>query len=129
MKKQIFLILLVFITTAGSIMGQEMVEQKPNVHAKETYFKLKADLNLVGEQDAKVYQVFEDYYTTQMKIKEEMRLGGNTDAERMKDNMQRVAGARDAKLKVILTEEQMKKWVNEVEPAMYPQRKREAQKQ
>ena len=30
----------------------------------------------------------------------------------MKDNMQRVAGVRDAKLKVILTDEQMKKWVN-----------------
>ena len=30
---------------------------------------------------------------------------------------------RDDKLKAILTEDQMKKWTNEVEPAMRPQRK------
>ena len=129
MKKQLFLTLLVFITTAGSIMAQEMVEQKPNVHAKETYFKLKADLNLVGEQDAKVYQVFEDYYTTEMKIKEEMRHAGNTDAERFADNMRRTAVLRDTKLKAILTEAQLNKWINEIEPSMRAPKKVEEQKQ
>ena len=129
MKKQLILILLLFITTAGSIMAQGTMEQKPNVRAKETYFKLKTDLTLLGEQDAKVYQVFEDYYTTIQKVREEMRASGNLDRENMRDNMQRVAGVRDAKLKVILTEDQMKKWVNEVEPTMYPKTKREEQKQ
>ncbi len=118
MKKQLFLTLLAFITTAGSIMAQQAVDQKPHVHAKETYFKLKTDLSLTGGQDAKVYQVFEDYYTTEMKIKEEMRAAGNTDAERFADNMQRIAGVRDTKLKVILTEAQLNKWTNEIEPAM-----------
>ncbi len=129
MKKQLILILLVFITTAGSILAQGTMEQKPNARAKETYFKLKTDLTLVGEQDAKVYQVFEDYYTTIQKVRDEMSASGSMDREKMKDNMQRVSGVRDAKLKVILTEEQMKKWVNEVEPAMHPQRKKEEQKQ
>ena len=118
MKKQLFLTLLAIISTAGSIMAQQEVEQKPHVRAKETYFKLKADLNLVGEQESKVYMIFEDFYTTEMKIKEEMRNAGNTDAERFADNMQRTAVVRDGKLKAILTEVQLNKWLNEIEPSM-----------
>jgi hypothetical protein len=129
MKKQLFLTLFAFITTVGSIMAQQAVEQKPNVHAKETYFKLKTDLSLTGEQDAKVYQVFEDYYTTKMKIKEEMRHAGNTDAERFADNMRRTALLRDTKLKAILTEAQLNKWVSEIEPSMRSPKKVEDQKQ
>ncbi|MCY7292065.1 MAG: hypothetical protein LH615_07775 [Ferruginibacter sp.] len=129
MKKKIFLSLLVFVTTAGSIIAQQTVEQKPNVHAKETYFKLKTDLSLVGDQEAKVYMVFEDYYTTEMKIKEEMRHAGNTDAERFADNMRRVALLRDTKLKAILTAAQLNKWVTEIEPSMRAPKKAEEQKQ
>ena len=128
MKKKIFLSLIVLVATAGSIMAQE-TSQKPNVHAKETYFKLKADLSLVGEQDAKVYQVFEDYYSTEMKIKDEMSHAGNTDANRMKDNMERITTVRNAKLKVILTEVQMAKFVNEVEATLNAKAKPEDNKQ
>ena len=129
MKKQLFLTLFAFITTAGSIIAQQAVEQKPNVHAKETYFKLKTDLSLVGEQEAKVYMIFEDYYTTEMKIKGEMRNAGNTEADRFADNMQRIAGVRDGKLKAILTEAQLNKWVTEIEPSMRSPKKAEEQKQ
>ena len=89
MKRKIFLSLFALIATASSIMAQEAL-QKPNVHAKETYFKLKADLGLAGEQDAKVYQVFEDFYTTEMKVKMEFSHAGNTDADLLKNNMIRI---------------------------------------
>ncbi len=118
MKKQLLLTLFAIVTTAGSIIAQQAVDQKPHVHAKETYFKLKTDLSLTGMQESKVYQIFEDYYTTEMKIKEEMRAAGNTDAERFADNMRRTALLRDTKLKAILTEAQLSKWTNEIEPAM-----------
>ena len=123
MKKQLFLGLLAFISTAGTLMAQDnMQPKKPHERAKETYFKLKTDLALTGEQDAKVYQAFEDYYTTMQKLREEMRASGNTGSERMKDNVEKISTVRDNKLKAALTEEQMKKWVNEIEPGMRPQR-------
>jgi CRISPR/Cas system-associated exonuclease Cas4 (RecB family) len=119
MKKKIILSFIAMIAVAGSIFAQDAVQvKKPHELAKETYFKLKADLSLVGEQDAKVYQVFEDYYKTQDAIKVEMRAAGNTDMERMQDNMKRIAAKRDEKLKSILTEAQLQKWITEVEPAM-----------
>ena len=118
MKKQFILTLLVIIITTGTVLAQQATEQKPHVHAKETYFKLKTDLSLTGMQESKVYQIFEDYYTTEMKIKEEMRAAGNTDAQRFAENMRRTAVVRETKLKAILTESQYNKWANDVEPAM-----------
>ncbi|MFN0082930.1 MAG: hypothetical protein ACKVOM_10475 [Ferruginibacter sp.] len=119
MKKKIILSFIAMIAVAGSIMAQDAVAaKKPQERAKETFFKLKADLSLVREQDAKVYQVFEDYYKTQDAIKGEMTAAGDTDVERMQDYMKRTAAKRDEKLKLILTEVQLQKWVTEVEPAM-----------
>ncbi len=119
MKKKLILSVIAMIAIAGNIFAQDAVQvKKPHERAKETYFKLKADLALVGEQDAKVYQVFEDYYKTQDAIKAEISTAGNTDMERMQDNMKKIAEKRDAKLKLILTEVQLEKWVKEVEPAM-----------
>lgn len=124
MKKQLFLSLLAIVAAAGSIMAQDNTQQKkPSERAKETFTKLKTDLSLVAEQDAKVYKAFEDYYTTMQKLREEMRASGNTDRERMKDNVQRVTTVRENKLKVILTEAQMKIWVDDIEPGMRPQRR------
>ena len=124
MKKQLFLSLLAIVTSVGTIMAQDAMQpKKPNERAKETYFKLKTDLSLVGEQDAKVYQVFEDFYTAQQKAMEEMRNSGAMDRDKMKETRDKLNAERDAKLKAILTEEQMKKWITDVEPGMRPQRR------
>ena len=124
MKKQLFLSLLAIVAAAGSLMAQGDMQQKTSSErATEITAKLKTDLLLTAGQEPKVAKAFEDYYTTMQKLREEMRAAGTVDRERMKDNMQRVSTVRDDKLKAILTEDQMKKWTNEVEPAMRPQRK------
>ena len=124
MKKQLLITLFAIVAAVGSVKAQDNMQQKtPNERAKETFTKLKTDLVLVVEQEGKVFQAFEDFYTTMQKLREEMRAAGNTDRERMKDNVQRVTTVREDKLKVILTEAQMKKWVNDIEPAMRPQRR------
>lgn len=128
MKKQILLSLLAIITAVGSIMAQGNMQQKtPAERAKETAVKLKTDLTLNAVQDTKVYEVFENLYTTQQKAMEEMRNSGSMDREKMKETRDKLNVERDTKLKAILTEEQMKKWINDVEPGMRPQR-RPAQK-
>ena len=46
-----------------------------------------------------------------------MRASGSMDREATMSERKELSDARDAKLKAIFTEEQMKKWVDEVEPA------------
>ena len=124
MKKQLLLSLLAFIATAGSIMAQGNMQQKsPSERAKETSLKLKTDLTLTIEQAAKVYQAFEDLYTAQQKAMEEMRNSGSMDREKMKETRDKLNAERDTKLKGILTGDQMKKWTNDIEPNMHPQRR------
>jgi Spy/CpxP family protein refolding chaperone len=124
MKKQLFLSLLTIVTAAGSIMAQGNMQQKsPSERAKETSLKLKTDLTLTAEQDAKVYKAFEDLYTAQQKAMEEMRNSGSMDREKMKETRDKLNIERDTKLKGILTEDQMKKWTNDIEPNMRPQRR------
>ena len=51
-----------------------------------------------------------------------MRQSGNMDREAMREKRQQLVTERDSKLKLILTEEQLKKWTEEIEPSMRPQR-------
>jgi hypothetical protein len=51
-----------------------------------------------------------------------MRASGNTDREAFQAKRKELAEARDAKLKLIFTEEQQKKWIDEIEPGLRPQR-------
>ena len=124
MKKQLFLSLLAIVTTVGSIMAQGNMQQKaPAERAKETSLKLKTDLTLSTEQEVKVYQVFENLYATQQTAMEEMRNSGAMDREKMKETRDKLNAERDAKLKGILTADQMKKWTNDIEPTMRLQRR------
>ena len=57
------------------------------------------------------------------KQREEMKSGGGTpDRDAMRDNMLKLNIERDEKLKLIFTDDQFKKWKQDIEPAMRPQR-------
>ncbi len=127
MKKQLLLSILAIIASISSIMAQGNMQQKsPAERAKETTVKLKTDLTLTSEQDAKVYQAFEELYTAQQKAMVEMRNSGSMDREKMKETRDKLNAERDTKLKDILTLDQMKKWTNDIEPNMRPQRRAQA---
>jgi periplasmic protein CpxP/Spy len=132
MKKQFLLGLLSLAITTTTVKAQEAittapqnVEQKqPNEKTKETLLKLQAELAVTNEQAGKAYPVFEAFYTAQQKFRDEMRAaGGEMDREKMKANRDEMTTKRDEQLKLIFTETQMKKWKDEVEPSMRPQRK------
>jgi len=93
-------------------------ERVKMVHEKiDSAFKLDAD------KLAKVDAAFTKYYKDQDKLREEMMSGGERpDFQAMREKMQPLTEARDKELKTILTDEQFKKWKEEIEPAMMPRR-------
>jgi periplasmic protein CpxP/Spy len=93
-------------------------ERVKNVHEKlDSAFKLEA------AKQTKVDTVFANYYRQQDKVREELMSGGERpDFQVMREKMQPVADARDNELKMLLTDDQFKKWKEEIEPAMMPRR-------
>jgi len=103
----------------GGGFRRSIEERVQIVHAKmDSAFKLDAD------KQVKVDTVFANYYRQQNKLREELSSGGDRpDFQVMREKMQPLIEARDKELKTLLTEEQFKKWKEEIEPAMMPRRR------
>ena len=82
-----------------------------------------APLQLSAEQITKTTAIFSDAYNTQQKAMEEMRASGSFDREAYQAKRKEWDAARDVQLKAVFTAEQFKKWQEEVEPSLRPQRK------
>lgn len=122
MKKQILLLAAGICFSISSLMAQEnMQRQTPEDRAKATIEKM-APLNLTAEVKTKTEVIITDFFTAQQAAMREMRASGNMDREAMMAKRKELADARDAKLKLIFTQEQLKKWVEEIEPGLRPQR-------
>ncbi len=133
MKRKLLFSLLAIAISIATVKAQDgamaappagMEQKQPNERTKEILLKLQTDLGLSSEQGGKAYPVFEEFFTAQQKMRDEMRAaGGEIDREKMKATREEMATKRDDKLKLIFTEAQMKKWKDEIEPSMRPQRK------
>jgi len=66
--------------------------------------------------------VFTQYFKAVDVKREEMMNSGSPDREKMRSEMQKLSGDRDDKLKSIFTDDQFKKWKDEIEPSLRPQR-------
>ncbi len=102
----------------GGFNRRTVEERVKSVHQKmDSAFKLDQD------KQAKADTTFANYYRQQDKIREEMRSGGERpDFQAMREKMQPALDVRDKELKTLLTDEQFKKWKEEIEPAMMPRR-------
>lgn len=126
MKKVIFL-LTIAITGVLAVQAQGgggggFQRRTPEERLKMVKEKL-TDLKLDKDQTTKSDSAFLDYYKAQDKMFEEMRAGGGApDRDAMREKMQKLAAERDDKLKKIFTEDQFKKWHDEIEPTTRPQR-------
>ncbi len=128
MKKQFVLMIVaaLFSITMVSAQGGGGQRQTPEERTKATMEKL-AVLNLDADAKAKTETVIAEFNTSQQKAMEEMRASGSMDRDAMMAKRKEMADARDAKLKAIFTADQMKKWIDEIEPSMRPQRQRNNQ--
>jgi periplasmic protein CpxP/Spy len=120
MKKSIFILLLlagsITVMAQGGGPRRTVEERVQRVHhVIDSAFKLEA--SKLTQTDA----VFTKYYKAQDKLREEMMAGGaQPDRQAMREKMQPLMDERDKELKAIFTEEQYKKWKEEIEPAMRP---------
>jgi protein CpxP len=128
MKKAIFLLaiaitgVLAVQAQGGGPGGGGFQRRTPEERLKMVKEKL-TDLKLDKDQTAKSDSAFLGFYKAQDKVFEDMRAaGGAPDRDAMREKMQKLAGERDEKLKKIFTEDQFKKWKDEIEPTTRPQR-------
>lgn len=126
MKKAIFLLITVAIAgmyTANAQGGGGFQRRTPEEQLKAVKEKL-ADLKLTPEQTTKSDSVFMKYFRTRDKVFEELRAGGGQiDREAMREKSQKMMADRDDELKKIFDEAQFKKWKDEIEPTLRPQRR------
>src|SRR5258706_15686327 len=81
-----------------------------------------AVFNLEISKKDQVDTIFSQYYRTADAKRQEMMSGGSPDRDKMRAEMQKLSGDRDDKLKNIFTDDQFKKWKDEIEPSLRPQR-------
>ena len=123
MKKTILIIAIALFGVVGVRAQGPGPQRSPEERAKETIERL-ADLQLDKDQAEKATAVFKEFYEARQKMTEEMRAGGNPpDREQMREKTEKMNADRDEKLKKIFNEQQYKKWKEEIEPNMRPQRR------
>lgn len=123
MKKSILFIAVALVAAIGvRAQGGGGQQRTPEERAKQTMERL-ADLKLDKDQTDKTSTVFKEYYEARQKMMQEMRAGGGQpDRDQMREKGQKLSAERDDKLKKIFTEDQFKKWKDEIEPSMRPNR-------
>lgn len=119
MKKQILLLAAIIITGSFSANaqggGQRMsIEER----MKTVMEKLNTGLKLTAEQQTLTDSVFTNYYRSMQKLRQGLPQGERPSQEQM----QKLVAERDEKLKTIFKEEQFKKFKDEIETTLRPQR-------
>lgn len=122
LKHGFFLALIIGSVSVANAQGgsRRTVEERVQIaHAKmDSAFKLDT------EKQVKADSAFANYYRQQDKLREELRSGGERpDFQVMREKMQPLIEARDKELKTLLSDEQFKKWKEEIEPATMPRRR------
>jgi periplasmic protein CpxP/Spy len=121
MKKQLLLIASAFILCIGSVCAQNGPRKTPEERTKAAMEKITA-LNLDADAKTKTEVIISDFYNAQQKAMEAMRASGTPDREAMMTKRKELATERDNKLKTVFTADQLKKWQDEIEPSLRPQR-------
>lgn len=117
------LLTIAFLTTATWAMAQGGQRRTVEERVKAVHESFESNLKLDKEKLAKTDSIFTKFYTDQDKVRTEMMSGGERpNFEAMREKMQPLADARDKELKAILTDDQYKKWKDELEPALSPRR-------
>ena len=124
MKKQIALSMVAMLVTVASIMAQGQGGPRMTVEERVKAVNEKlTDFKLAPDKQAKTDSIFTAYYTTMQKERETMMSsGGAPDRDAMRAKMLKLNIDRDEQLKLIFTDDQFKKWKDDIEPAMRPQR-------
>ena|SRR5690606_10659024 len=108
------LLLVSGLITFAQQQRQSVEERVKGVMEKLTPLKLDAD------QAKKTDSVFTSYYQAQTKMMEEMRASGSRPDRSV---FEKITADRDEKLKAVFTADQYKKFKDEIEETLRPQRR------
>jgi len=124
MKKIILLTLaVVFLGIASQAQGGGFQRRTVEERVKMVHDKIDSAFKPAADKLSAIDAAFTDFYKAQDKIREEMMSGGDRpDMQAMRAKMEPITTERDEKLKKALSEDQYKKWKDEIEPSMRPQR-------
>ena len=129
MKKQIAFLIGALFISISSLMAQGQGGPRLTLEERIKVVNEKlADFKLDTDKLAKTDSVFKVYYNELQKQREEMRASsGAPDRDAMREKMLKLNIERDEQLKLIFTADQFKKWKDDIEPAMRPQRQNRPQ--
>lgn len=114
---------LVTMLAAAILVNAQPQRRTVEERVKTVHEKMDSAFKLEPAKLTKVDDLFKDYYTKADKAREELMSGGERPSrEAMMEKMQPLMDARDKDLKAILTDDQFKKWKDEIEPTMMPRR-------
>ena len=109
-----------FSVTAVNAQGGGGQRMSPEEKIKMTIEKM-VSLKLDADTKVKADAIITEYVNGQQKAMDEIRANGG-DRDAMQVKRKELSDARDARLKAIFSEAQMKQWKDEIEPSMRPQR-------
>ncbi len=122
MKKQMLLLVTMLFMGFTTLLAQEGRQRLSSEERTKAAMEKIIPLQLNAEATQKTEAVLKEFFEAQEKAIREIRESGTTDREAIRAKRTELAAARDEKLKKIFTEEQMKKWTEEIEPSLRPQR-------
>ena len=116
MKNKIGLLLVLLFAGIFSLQAQQQGFQRRTIEerVKMIMDRISDSLQLSAPQQTDAAQTFTEFYKAMEKLREGMAPG--TRPER--SDFEKIMTDRDAKLKAIFTEQQYKKYKEELEPAM-----------
>lgn len=126
MKKQILVaaVAALFSVTAVNAQGGGGFQRRtPEERLKPIHEKLDSAFKLDAAKMKQVDDIFLNSFKESDKKMEEMRAGGGQpDRDAMMAARQKAMEERNAKLKEVLTADQYKIWIDQIEPTTRPQR-------
>ena len=109
------------ITSVNAQGGGNFQRRTPEERLKTVHDKLDSAFKLDAAIMTKTDELFLNFYKDSDKKMDEIRSAGGAREEMMAART-KLMEERDAKLKTLLTEAQMKTWKEVIEPGMRPQR-------
>lgn len=123
MKKQILFVLFMLFAGVAVVNAQGPQRRTVEERVKMTMEKVTPALSLDKSQEARTDSAFADYYRAMDKLRETMQPGTPPD----RSVFEKLVTDRDEKLKTIFSADQFKKFKDEVEPSLRPQRRPQGQ--
>lgn len=120
MKKTIIISMLLLATGSLSVMAQGggFQQRTPEERLQQVHFKIDSAFKLDAAIMSKVDSVFLASYAETDKMREAFRNSGSQDFQTMREKMQPIIDARDAKLKPLLGDDNFKTWKEQIDPSM-----------